>query len=306
MPALEVALRDALGDPHLDLLYPIRRRRLAHLGRRADDAAGRRDDAARAATILEADGRVCGAVVHDVSLLDDPVVVRTVTAVVRLAIDNERLQDDLRTQLEEVRASRARIVEAGDAERRRVERNLHDGAQQRLVALAVSLRTIRSGLDETTDARVIGEVDAASGEVRAAIAELRELTHGLDPAILREAGLGPAMQSLADRSPIPVSVSVEIDGRLAATVETAAYFVASEALTNVAKHSGASQASVHATRVDDRLRLEVSDDGVGGADQGGAGLRGLADRVAAVGGDLSVGGAPGGGTQVIATIPCGS
>ena len=136
-------------------------------------------------------------------------MVRTVTAVVRLAIDNERLRTMLRTQLEEVRASRARIVEAGDAERRRVERNLHDGAQQRLVALAVSLRTIRSGLDDATDARVIGEVDAASGEVRAAISELRELTHGLDPAILREAGLGRAMQSLADRSPIPVSVSVE-------------------------------------------------------------------------------------------------
>ena len=300
---LEEALRRALDDPSLSLLYPARDG--------WEDAQGRPaslpdPDAARTATILEANGRASAALIHDATLLDDPSLLPTVTAALRLAIDNERLEGDLRDQLEEVRASRARVVEAADAERRRVERDLHDGAQQRLVGLAVSLRTIRNRLGGAIEPDVASGLDAADDDVRAAIAELRELARGLDPAILREAGLGPALRSLADRSPVPVRVQVGVTDRLPASVETAAYFVASEALANIAKHADASSAAITADRVDGELRLEIVDDGGGGADPAGAGLRGLADRIAAVNGTFRVGNAAGGGTRVEATIPCGS
>ncbi|HEY4752064.1 MAG TPA: histidine kinase, partial [Candidatus Limnocylindrales bacterium] len=204
---LEGALRRAFDDPSL---------LLAH-----EDATGwtgtdgslvdvDRLPPSRAVTILESPGAPSAAIIHDQVLLDDPALVRTLTSVVRLAVDNDRLQGDLRTQLEEVRASRARIVEAADAGRRRVERDLHDGAQQRLVALAVSLRTIRVRLGIGADPAVLAELDAAAAELRAAIDELRELARGLDPAILREAGLGPALQSLADRSPVPVRTDLQV------------------------------------------------------------------------------------------------
>ncbi|MBI3745468.1 MAG: sensor histidine kinase [Chloroflexi bacterium] len=263
-------------------------------------------DDERATTLLERDGTTIGAIVHDVTLLDDPALVRTVAAAVALAMDNERLQEDLQAQLQEVRASRARIVEAGDLERRRVERDLHDGAQQRLVALAVSLRTIRSRLGPDVPAPALAELDAAGDLVAAAIAEVRELARGLDPSILREAGLGAAIQSLADHSSIPVRVNVDLDRRLPATAETAAYFVAAEALANVAKHADASTVTVTAGRHDGILTLEVVDDGIGGADIEGSGLRGLADRVAAVGGTLSLESPRGSGTRLSARIPCGS
>ncbi len=244
---LERALRRALGDPTLRVLYA------SDDGDWVDHAGARTampvPGDGRAVTAIAAGGRTRCAVIHDESLLDDPVLVRTVGAVVGLAVDNARLQDDLREQLDEVRASRTRIVEAADAERRRVERDLHDGAQQRLLALAVSLRTIRSRLGAVVPDNVAAELDAAAEEVRAAIAELRELAQGLDPAILREAGLGAAVRSLADRSPVPVEVDLALDERLPSGVETAAYFVAAEALANVAKHAHASSARVRALSI---------------------------------------------------------
>ena len=300
---LEQALRHALDDPTLNVLYPAGGGEWLH----ADGSpASLPDEPTRAVTLVHADGVVRGAVVHDAALLDDPVVVPTVAAVAGLAIHNEQLQDDLRAQLQEVRESRTRIVEAADNERRRVERDLHDGAQQRLVGLAVSLRTIRTRLGDEIPPAAALELDAAANEVRLAITELRELAQGLDPAILREAGLSHAVQSLADRSPVPVEVDVQLDRRLPARVETAAYFVASEALANVAKHAQASKATVRAERLGDDLRLEVADNGVGGADAGGAGLRGLMDRIAAVNGTFTIGVPPGGGTSIQVTIPCGS
>jgi signal transduction histidine kinase len=293
-----------LDDPTLQLL---------HAGSAGSwlDTAGRpaplpADDRERATTLLEREGSPIGAIVHDATLLDDPALVRTVAAAVALAVDNERLQDDLQAQLEEVRASRARIVEAGDAERRRVERDLHDGAQQRLVALAVSLRTIRSRLGGDASKPVVTELDAATDLVKAAILEVRELARGLDPSILREAGLAAAVQSLADHSSIPVHVAIDLDGRLPARAETAAYFVASEALANAAKHSEASTVTVTATSAGGVLRLEVADDGGGGADLDGSGIRGLADRIAAVGGTFAVDSPSGAGTRVRASIPCAS
>jgi signal transduction histidine kinase len=301
---LEQALRRALDDPALLLLN-----RSAD-GTWADSldrpTAGPQAGPGRATTLLERDGQVTGAIVHDATLLDDPALVRTLAAAVGLAVDNERLQANLRDQLEEVQASRARIVEAGDAERRRVERDLHDGAQQRLVALAVSLRTIRTRLGPGVAPAALAELDAADELVMATIADVRELARGLDPSILREAGLGAAVHSLADHSSIPVAVAIELDGRLPARTETAAYFVAAEALANAAKHSRATRIQVGARQVADVLELEVRDDGTGGADLQGSGIRGLADRIAAVGGTFAVDSPLGGGTLVRASIPCGS
>jgi signal transduction histidine kinase len=206
----------------------------------------------------------------------------------------------------EMRRSRARIVEATDAERRRLERDLHDGAQQRLVSLSIALRLARSHLRSDADESAVRSLDAASAELKTALVELRELARGIHPAILTEAGLGPAIDTLAARSTVPAAVLSVPDRRLSAGVEATAYFVVSEALANVAKYASATRATVAADCPGDDLRVEVADDGIGGADPAaGSGLRGLADRVAALGGSLVVESPAGGGTRVIATIPAG-
>jgi len=208
--------------------------------------------------------------------------------------------------LEEVRASRARIVEAADAERRRLERDLHDGAQQRLVGISLALRLASARLTPGADPEVDRALQQASQELAAALSELRELGHGIHPAILTEEGLGPALESLVERASLPVTLETVPPGRLPASVEAAAYFVVSEALANVAKHAQARRASVRASTLDGRLVVEVADDGVGGADpNGGSGLRGLADRVAALDGSLRIESAVGRGTTIHAEIPCG-
>jgi signal transduction histidine kinase len=206
----------------------------------------------------------------------------------------------------ELQRSRARIVEASDAERRRLERDLHDGAQQRLVSLSLALRLLRSHLASTDqpNSAAISAADDATGELKVAIKELRELARGIHPAILTEAGLGAAMTALADRSPVPTSVGSLPDRRLSSAVEATAYFVVSEALANVAKYANATGASIGAECNDSRLRVEIGDDGVGGADVSrGTGIRGLQDRVAALGGWLTVASSPGQGTLVVAEIP---
>ena len=219
-------------------------------------------------------------------------------------IENERLHAEVRAQLEEVRASRARIVEFGDAERRRVERNLHDGAQQRLVNISLALGIARSQVPATADGELAAALDEAAAELRLALAELRELARGIHPVILSEAGLGPALASLAERSPIPVTVTAAPPGRFPPQVEETAYYVASEALANAAKHARATAVSISARRLDGDLLVEVGDDGVGGADPDGSGLRGLADRVAALDGRLHVHSPPGEGTRIAAELPC--
>ena len=237
---------------------------------------------------------------------DEPEIVQAVAATGRLTIQNQRLQAEVRAQLEEVRASRARIVEFGDAERRRVERNLHDGAQQRLVNLSLALGIARSQVPTTSDGELTEALDEAAAELRLALAELRELARGIHPVILSEAGLGPALASLAERSPIPVTLAVASSDRLPARVEETAYYVASEALANAAKHAHASAVTITARRRGDGLVVEIGDDGVGGADPDGSGLRGLADRVAALDGHLQVSSPAGEGTCVIAELPCRS
>ena len=201
-------------------------------------------------------------------------------------------------------ASRRRIVQAGDEERRRLERNLHDGAQQRLVALALTVRMVERKLesDPETACRMLAH---AGTELDQALAELREIARGLHPAVLTDRGLGPALDALATRAPIPVDVAGAIDARLPAPVEAAAYYVVAEALTNVAKYAQASEARIDVRRDDGRLVVEVADDGVGGADASrGSGLRGLADRVEALGGRLEVSSPEGEGTTLRATLPC--
>jgi signal transduction histidine kinase len=302
---LEQVLARALHDPTLQLAYwlPDRDAFVDAEGRPIDlPAAG----GGRAVTILRHDGDPVAAMLHDAALDDDPALVRAVAATARMTIENERLQAEVRAQLDEVRASRARIVEFGDAERRRVERNLHDGAQQRLVNISLALGIARSQVGVSSDREIAVALDEAAAELRLALAELRELARGIHPMILSEAGLGPALESLAERSPIPVTVTAAPPGRLPPQVEETAYYVASEALTNAAKHAHAATITINARQHHGRLLVEVGDDGVGGADPDGSGLRGLADRVAAIDGRLDVYSPLGEGTQITAEFPCAS
>jgi signal transduction histidine kinase len=221
----------------------------------------------------------------------------------RLAVENDRLTAEVEAQLQEVRASRSRIVEAGDLERKRVERDLHDGAQQRLISLSLELRVARNALGDDGDPAVRRSLDRAAEEAMAALADLRDLALGIYPLILTEAGLGPAVESLADRTSVDVVVDVDAE-RFPPPVEGAAYFVISEALANVTKYAKATRATVCVRGRDDHLSIEIDDDGIGGADpRSGSGLRGLADRVAALDGTLSVDSPAGGGTRISARIP---
>jgi signal transduction histidine kinase len=213
------------------------------------------------------------------------------------------LDAELRESLEELRASRARIVHAGDAERRRLERDLHDGAQSRLVALALLLRSARTRAKD--DQELAAMLDRAQDELQTSLGELRELARGIHPAVLTDRGLEPALDALVARAPVPVTLELEGDDeRLPGAVESAAYFVVSEALANVAKYAQATHATVAVRRMNGRVTVEVADDGVGGADAaGGSGLRGLADRVASLDGTLSLDSPAGRGTRLHADIP---
>jgi signal transduction histidine kinase len=251
---------------------------------------------------VESEGRQLAAIVYDASFDEDPELIEAATATAAVALENDRLQAEAHERLAELRASRERIVAAGDAERRRLERNLHDGAQQRLVAIALQLRLLEHRVGDDPSAAEL--VSTASEEVSRSLQELRELARGLHPAVL-EHGLGAALQALANRSPVPTSVSCDTGGALSGPVELAAYFVASEALTNVAKYSSATHATVRVSRAGPRAQIEIADDGIGGADDSaGTGLRGLADRVEALDGRLLVTSPAGAGTTVIADLPC--
>jgi PAS domain S-box-containing protein len=216
----------------------------------------------------------------------------------------QRLQVQLRQRLEELQASRARIVAVADQERRRLERNLHDGAQQRLVSVSLTLRLAHGRL-ESEPAGASELLQAANEELSTALEELRELARGIHPAVLTDRGLGPAIESLVTRTPVPVQIDAPLEERLPEPVEAAAYYVVSEALTNIAKYANASQAAVRVSRGNGLAVVEVEDDGIGGADPTqGSGLRGLADRVEALAGRLAVDSEPGRGTRIRAEIPC--
>jgi signal transduction histidine kinase len=271
-----------------------------------DGREGRLPDALspdRAITRLESGGQLLAVLVHDPAIAEQPELVRSVAAAARLAIENERLAAEVRAQLDEVQASRARIVAAGDEQRRRIERDLHDGAQQRLVTLALRLQSARTQLDGSNPV-LANALDEASHEMELALAELRQLARGLHPNVLAAEGLRAAIEMLADRSPVPTAV-VAADQRFPPAVESSAYFVVAEALTNVAKYAQATHATVSVTEHHNILSVEVADNGAGGADPArGSGLRGLDDRMAAIGGRLTVTSEPGRGTTVRADIPC--
>jgi signal transduction histidine kinase len=254
---------------------------------------------------VEQDGERVAALVYDASLADERKLVEAVIAAAGIALKNERLAAELRARVGELKASRARIVGAGDEERRRLERNLHDGAQQRLVALGMQLRLLESRI-RTDPAAAEAQVVSAASELAISVDELRELARGIHPAVL-DHGLTVALESLAARSTVSTAVSVDLLERLPEVVEVAAYFVASEALANVAKYAEATSVRINVSRTAGDALVEVADNGVGGADdEAGSGLRGLADRVEALGGQLWVNSPLGSGTTVSAVIPCES
>jgi signal transduction histidine kinase len=288
--SLRDRLARALGDPSLVVGYW-----LPGEGRYVDEAgrpvrlplAG----VGRAVTPLEQDGEPVAALVHDASVLGDPGLVADVASAARLAVANVRLQAQVRSRVAEVAASRRRIVQATDAQRRGLERRLRRGAEQRLGHVAELISDSGPPLAEI-----------AAG-LAAARAELREFARGVHPAALVEGGLVAALAELAERSPVPIEVTAP-SGRLPAAAEAAAYFVCSEALANIAKYAQASRASVRLETGEGVLVVEVADDGVGGADPaGGSGLRGLVDRVEALGGRLGIDSPPGRGTRLTVELP---
>jgi signal transduction histidine kinase len=290
------ALAEALGDDDLRLAYW-----LPEQGRYVD-AEGQTVELEGAVTEIERDGAPLAAIVHDPALLEDRELVRTAGAAAALALENERLAAEVHARYEDLRAASARLVAAGDRARRKIERDLHDGAQQRLVSLSVTLNLARKHAEPGTKTAEL--LDSAVAELTAGLAELRELARGIHPAVLTERGLDPALHSLAARAPLPVNVSASVEGRFAPAVEAAVYFVVMEALTNVAKYASASTAEVTVEQVDGHVVIGVQDDGIGGADPAaGSGLSGLADRVTALGGRLEVESPPGGGTVVRAELP---
>ena len=237
--------------------------------------------------------------IYDRSLDDDPELVEAVGGAAAIALESQHLHAEAENQLAEVRASRERVISAGDAERRRIERNLHDGAQQRLAALALQLSLIgRHIRDDPSGAERL--VTSASDELAQSLEELRELARGIHPAAMDQ-GLDVALETLARRSQVPTTVLYAAGPVLPEDVALAAYFVASEALANVVKHAQASAATVAVRTTGTGVEVQISDDGVGGADPTrGSGLRGLADRVEALGGNLTVSSPPDAGTVITA------
>jgi signal transduction histidine kinase len=301
---LGVALARALRDDTLEIAFwlPDRKQYVDTAGRPMQLPSA----SSRAVTKLGKEGEATAALIHDPSLLYDPTLIEAAAAAARISLENARLHAETRAQLEQVRESRARIVTAADEERRRIERDIHDGAQQRLVALGLQLRTMQRRLGTDADPEVERLLDDTVSELQTAVDELRELARGVHPAILTEDGLGAALESLVSRAPMPVALET-FDERVAAPVEAAAYFVASEALANVAKHAHASKAAVTARYRDATVEIVVEDNGIGGAHASeGSGLRGLADRVEALGGRLKVESPDGRGTRIVGEIPCAS
>jgi signal transduction histidine kinase len=299
---LRDALARALRDPSLELVYW-----LPEFGTYADLDGGdvdlRRLGSGRAVTAIDQDGSHVAALLHDPALEEEPELLDAATAAAGIAFENARLHAELRARLEELKGSRARIVDAGQMERQRLERNLHDGAQQRLIALSLELGLLEEGLKGDSDAT--SRLVQARREISTSLEELRDVARGIHPAVVSGHGLEVALEQLTARGSVPVRLTLAIGHRLPERLEVAAYYLVSESLANIGKHANATSASVDVARLDDKVVVEVVDDGVGGADtERGSGLRGLADRVEALGGRLRIWSPSGGGTRVRAEIPC--
>jgi len=298
---LRTPLARALRDPSLELFYWLPR-----FGQWTD-AQGHPvtlpADPARV-TLIDDDGAPMAALIHDPALRDEPDLLAAVTAAAAIALRTGRLQAQLLANVEELRGSRARVVEAEQRARQRLERDLHDGAQQRLVALSLHLGILQTRIGADPEAAAL--LTQARTEIAVSLAELRDLARGLHPAVVSDHGLAVAVESLAARAPVPVRLTVDLPGRVGEAIEVAAYYVVCESLANIGKHAQATAASVDVSRAGDVLVVEIVDDGVGGADtERGTGLRGLADRVEALDGRLRVWTPSGGGTRVRADLPCG-
>jgi len=295
------ALARALRDPSLTLAYwvPDQRSYVDLDGRRVELV----ETDGRAVTVIDRGERRLAALMHDPSLREDPQLLAGVTTAAGIALENAQLHAELHAGLHELKGSRARILEATVNERHRLERNLHDGAQQRLVALTLELSMLEKRFAEDPETR--SRLDQVRQEATTCLAELRELARGLHPSVVTDHGLPVAVESLAARSPVRVTVDVDLEERLPEHIEVAAYFLIAESLTNVAKYARATEARVRVEVVDERVIVEVADDGVGGAStDGGSGLRGLSDRVEALDGTFRVWSPGGGGTRIRAEIPC--
>jgi signal transduction histidine kinase len=302
---LREVLAGSLGDPELQVAYPLDE------PARYVDGSGRTVDLTahdgQAVTALARNGSTVALLLHRKGLLDDPGLVDEVAAAARLALSNERLQAEVRAQLEDLRISRARIVATGDAARRRLERDLHDGAQQRLVGLSLALRLARAQLGPDPDPTIASRIGQAEEGLRLAIDELRELAHGIYPAVLADEGLAAAVETLVERSAIPIHVVAIPEERFPGPVEAAAYFVVSEATGAIAASIGASGATVEVWRDGDRLLVHVAEDGLRDPDADvEARIIDLADRVGALNGRLLLERRPGRGATIRTEIPCGS
>jgi signal transduction histidine kinase len=295
-------LSQALSDPLAELLFWVPASK-SYADSTGELVAALPDDG-RACSEIEREGARTAVLLHDPALLERRDLLGGVLAAAALSVEIARLRVEVSLQLAEVRASRVRIVEAGYEERRRLERDLHDGAQQRLVSLGLQLRRIERSLPR--EAEILAPaLDQAVGEVGAAISDLRQIAAGVRPARLDD-GLAAALRDLARTAPVPVEVDARVE-RFAASVEAAAYFVACEALTNAVKHASASKVALRAVRENGTVLVSVADDGVGGAmARRGSGLAGLKDRVAAHGGTLEIVSPRGGGTRIEVAIPCDS
>ncbi len=302
---LEPTLRGALGDPRLELWWW--RAEVNGYSRASDPAVSVEapcTDPGTTLVELRAGNQPMAVLRLDPVVLDDPRFAQAVANAIRLVGDHERLTEQVRAQLDEVRGSRRRLLDAAATERARLERDLHDGSQQRLVGLALQLQLMRRTVDAESAPELAESLDLASKNLGEALAELRELARGIHPAALTDGGLGAALPLIADRLPIPIDLSIDIDGRLDSTLESTLYFVAAEALTNVAKHSGATRVRIELRTKPSVVVLAVIDDGRGGASlDAGTGIAGLRDRVEAVGGVLSLESPIEGGTRLVAEIP---
>ena len=293
----------ALGDPTVQLLY-WREQRVQYVDSGGRPALLPVSGSGRAFVEVRRDGQRVAAIIFDGTLGEEDELVSAVGSAAGLALDNERLHAELRGRIKELETSRRRVLDASLEERQRIERDLHDGAQQRFVSLALSLAILDRNLADRAKDRAA--LAAARDELDQGIAELRELARGIHPAVLTERGLAPAIDALAGRATFPVRVLETPSRKLPAQVENAAYFIVAEALTNAAKHARARAATIRIQQDNGSARVEIADDGIGGADAArGSGLRGLADRLAALDGQLSVISPDGGGTRLTATIPCG-
>lgn len=303
-PELQAVLAEALGDPTVQLVFWLTdRARYVDADGQAVESSVLEAAGTRRHEPIELDGRRLGAIAYDPSTIADPDMVRTAGRVVAFAIDRQRLVAELLASRDALRESRARIVEAGEHERRRISRDLHDGLQSRLVLLAIIAQQLVDDVDEGTREGAL----ALCAGLDTAIHELRQLVHGVLPALLLERGLAAATTELTDRMPVPTDLDADDRiGRLPPAVESAAYFVVVEGLTNAMKHSQATHVEVRLNKVGGELCVEVRDDGVGAAVVDGGGLRGLMDRLDALGGRLAVESRAGEGTSVRAVVPCGS